>query len=441
MSTANTPLNVCVIGLWHLGTVTAVCLADWGCRVIGVDWDAERIAKLQQGIPPLYEPGLEELVQTNMAEGRLRFTTDIAEAVAASDFVWITYDTPVDEQDEADLTIILETVTALAPHLRAEATVLISSQVPVGTCEELWGMIGEQNAQAAGGIVYIPENLRLGPAIERFRQPDMVVIGCDRAEAGARAELLLGRIDAPKMTVDVRTAEMVKHAINTFLATTISLANELGNLSEKVGADGLAVARAMKLDSRIGKHARVLPGLGFAGGTLARDLKTLKRIGALRGEPTSVIDAVLDVNAAQNSLVVRRLAERYELADCRIGVLGLTYTPNTSTLRRSSSIEMIRELTERGAAVQAFDPKADLSELEPDAPAFTCCEDAYKAAAGCDALVIMTEWPEFRELDFARIAASMRTPLLFDAKNCIEPSQAARSGLDYLGIGRKGGVR
>jgi UDPglucose 6-dehydrogenase len=427
--------TICVVGMWHLGTVTAACLAEWEHQVIGVDPDPARISDLRHGRPPLFEPGLTALIQRNLRAGRLSFTTDLATAVRAADVVWLAFDTPIDEADEPDLGLIYEATLALAPALGPRTLLLISSQLPVGTCERLWAAVQRINPCAEGGIAYLPENLRLGAAIERFQQPDMLVIGADDPEVHRRVQRLLEPIQAPTLTVSLRTAEMVKHAINSFLATSISLANELGNLSDLLGVDGLAVAQALHLDGRIGPRASVAPGLGFAGGTLARDLRALQRVSKALNYRTSVIDAVLTVNAAQRHWPLNRLAQVIDLHSARIGLLGLTSTPHTSTLRRSAAIQLAHDLRRRGAIVKAYDPQADLTELD-EPLIFEHCGDAYSAAEGCDALVIMTAWPEFQTLDFARIRELMRQPYLLDARHLLDPAQLAQLGFSYIAIGR-----
>lgn len=427
--------TICVVGMWHLGTVTAACLAEWQHQVIGVDPDPARISDLRHGRPPLFEPGLTALIQRHCRSGQLSFTTELAAAVKAADYVWVAFDTPVDERNEADLSMIYEAVLSLAPWLRPRTLVLLSSPVPVGTCERLWSAVQRINPCAEGGIAYLPENLRLGSAIERFQQPDMLVIGADSAAMHERVGQLLQPIQAPTLTVSLRTAEMIKHAISSFVATSISLANELGNLSDLLGVDGLAVAQAMQLDSRIGPQAHVAPGLGFTGGALARDLTALQRVSTSLNYRTTVLDAVLAVNAAQRPWLINRLAQALDLRQARVAVLGLTELPHTSTLRHSAAIQLVRDLRRRGALVKVYDPQADLAEL--DGPLiFESCTSAVSAAEGCDALVMMTAWPEFAELDFARLREVMRQPYLLDIRHLLDPLEMAQHGFVYIAAGR-----
>lgn len=428
--------NVCVLGAWHLGSVASVCLADLGYSVTGLDRDAGITDNLSKGISPLFEPGLEELLKANLAAGRLRYTTDLAAALDGARYVWITYDTPVDEQDEVDLSGLVETAREIAPLLESRTTVIVSSQVPVGTCGELAAMIREINPGLEFGMVYTPENLRLGHAIARFKAPAMLVLGADDEAALDRAEALFAVIDAPKLRVSLKTAEMTKHAINAFLATCVGFAGEIALACDAVGADAVQVAAALRLDERIGPKARVSPGPGFSGGTLARDMRILQHLGERHGYETPLIDAVLAVSDRQNRLAVQRLREIFgSLEDRRFGVLGLTYTPNTSTLRRSMSIAVIQELSRSGARVKAYDPKADRDEARQHPECYRV-EDPYEVARGADALLLLTEWPQFQQLDFARIRSLMARPLLIDARNMFSPEAMRSCGFEYVGIGR-----
>jgi len=428
--------RVCVIGLWHLGLVTSACLADLGRTVIGFDSEPQLIEGLRSGRLPLFEPGLGELVGKGIAEERLWFAADPQEALAGARYAIVAYDTTVDERDESDLSQVMAAASLLARHLEDGSTVVISSQVPVGTCERIQATIRHARPSLDFGIAYVPENLRLGQAIERFMKPDMVVIGSEDAATVSSVDRLLEGVDAPRVVVGIRTAEMTKHALNAYLATCISFANEMANLCDEVGADALDVARALHLDRRLGPLAPLRPGLGFAGGTLARDLKTLRKLGQRNGGGTPLIEGVLRVNEQQNRVVVRKLSQLYgSLAGLTVGVLGLTYKPGTSTLRRSVALEIIGELTALGAAVKAHDPRANLEEL-PDTPNFEFCPDPYAVADGSDALVIVTEWPEFRGLDFAALKKSMRNPVLVDAQNMLDANEMAQMGFRYLGVGR-----
>jgi UDPglucose 6-dehydrogenase len=428
--------RVCVIGLWHLGLVTSACLADLGRTVVAFDSDPQLIEGLRNHRLPLFEPGLEELIDRGIVEERLWFTADPQEALAGARYAIIAHDTTVDERDESDLSQVMAAASLLARHLENGSIVIISSQVPVGTCQQIEATIRRGRPLLDFGIAYVPENLRLGQAIERFKKPEMIVIGSDDPAATNAVDELLAGINAPRVVVGIRTAEMTKHALNAFLATCISFANEMANLCDEVGADALDVGRALHLDKRVGPLAPLRPGLGFAGGTLARDLKTLRKIGKRNRSGTPLIEGVLKVNQRQNRVVTRNLRKVYgSLEGLMVGVLGLTYKPGTSTLRRSAALEIIGEQTALGASVKAYDPRANLEEL-PDIPNVEFCPDPRAVAEGSDALVIVTDWPEFRDLDFAAIKKSMKNPVLVDAQNMLDAKEMTQMGFQYIGVGR-----
>ena len=428
--------KVCVIGIWHLGCVVSACLADLGYSVVGVDKDSNKVNNLSSGVPPLFEPGLQELLTKNIKSKRLSYTTDLSHALKDSSYVLITFDTPVDENDEVDLSEIFAISRGLSRYLEDESVIIVSSQVPVGTCEQIKSVIKQSNPSVNFDIAYSPENLRLGQAIEVFKNPDRIVIGADSPVTLDKVEALFDVIPAPKLRMNLRTAEMTKHALNAFLATSVSFANEIANLCDELGADALKVATALRLDTRIGEKARLLPGLGFAGGTLARDLKVLKNLGSKLGCETYLINGVLKVNEQQNRLVVRKLKKVYgSIKGLTIGILGLTYKAGTSTLRRSAALEIIKDLISEGAVVKAHDPKADLAEVQLHKE-FEFSSDPYAVAKGTDALVIVTEWPEFKNLDFDLIKSIMKKPVLIDAKNMLDKEQVVGKGFLYYGVGR-----
>ena len=344
-------MDVCVIGLWHQGIVGAACLADLGCSVVAADHDEGKVNRLNGGRAPLYEPGLDELIAAGLASGRLRFSGDVAGSVVGRPYVLLMFDTPVNDRDESDLSEVLATAGEIAPHLSDGVVLYVTAQVPVGTCDRIAGIIREANPSLQFGIAYSPENLRLGQAIERFRKPPLPVIGADDPATLDRLEPLLAPLGVDWARVDLRTAEMTKHALNAFLATSICFANELGNLCDEVGADGRRVAEVLRLEPRVGSKAMLFPGLGFAGGTLARDMQTLRSLGDRSGLETPMLDGAWESNVRQNRLVVRKLRKAFGgrgLKGVRAAVLGLTYKPDTSTLRRSASLEIIAEMAERG---------------------------------------------------------------------------------------------
>jgi UDPglucose 6-dehydrogenase len=428
--------TVCVVGIWHLGIVNCVGFAEQGYDVVGVELDPAKAASLQGGTPPLFEPGLEELLKKHLASGRLRFTSDIAAAKGAR-WVVIAYDSPVNDKDEVDVGPAVRAARAVAKSLGKDTPLVITSQVPLGTCERIQADVRKRAPGWASGVVYTPENLRLGSAIERFRQPDMIVLGADDARARAAAEELYAPFQTDKPSMDLRSAEMVKHALNTFLATSITFINEIANLADRLGADAVAVGKALKLDKRIGGRALMMPGLGFSGGTLARDVTQLRKFAREHAYKAKLLDAIVSVNEGTFDEVSWKLASRLgKLRGKRIGVLGLTYKPGTSTVRRSPAIKIIRKLTAAGAKCLGYDPAASDEELRPYARVVARASSPEELATGADALVLVTEWPEFRDLDFAALGARMKRRVIVDSKNHLDPARLAAAGFDYQGFGR-----
>jgi UDPglucose 6-dehydrogenase len=429
--------KICIVGLWHLGTVNAGCFAEMGFSVVGVDDDRERVEKLNKGEAPLFEPGLDDLLHAGLKAQRLSFTTDWAKAVGDASHVVVAFDTPVDDNDDVDLSIIFKAAERMGKYLHPGSTVVIHSQVPVGTCDKIRGTIQQALPQRPFGLACVPENLKLGRAIERFRRPAMIVIGADDEPTRQRVESLYVSLPVPKVVMNIRSAEMTKHAINSYLATCVSYINELANLCDLAGADAMKVSSALRMDERVSPHAPLGPGgLGFAGATLARDIRALQGLGRRVGYPTDLFDAVIKVNETQKTIVIRRLTGLYgSLEGLTVGILGLTYKAGTSTLRRSTAIEIARELKAAGATVKAFDPKAAMEELE-DKQLLTVCASPEEVATGGDALVIVTEWPEFKHVDFGSLVGLMRNPVLIDTKNMLDPQIAQSLGFVYLDIGR-----
>lgn len=430
------PETICVVGLWHLGSVIASCWAALGYRVIGLDSAPDVVERLRSGRAPIFEPDLDELLRAGVSEGGLAFTAEVREAVPRADFVFVAFDTPVDADDRLDLAPVEDAIRDLAPHLKENAIVIVSSQVPVGTCARWRREIRQLSGREDVDLVYSPEDLRLGEAIRHYRHPDRIVVGADDEGSRQRVISLFAGIGAPVLAMSLCSAEMAKHAINSLLATSISFINEIANLCEASGADILSVIEALKTDGRIGPRAFLSPGLGFAGGTLARDVQVLREVGGQERVDTLLLDSVLEVNRGRAELVLRRLKDLYGKTDgLVVGVLGLTYKAGTSTLRRSVALEVIQSLADAGVKVQAFDPKADLSGLEQPL-GFTPVGDAYRAAEGAAALVILTEWPEFAQLDFDRIRSAMANPIIVDAKNLLAGLGLGERGFRYMGVGR-----
>ena len=430
------PSKVCIIGTWHLGSVYSACLADLGYLVVGFDKDSKRVENLNKGIPPLFEPELGGLILKNIYLNKLSYTIDIRSAVKGAHFVVVTFDTRVDDNDEIDLSEVYDATSALAGSLESGSIVIISSQVPVGTCEKLKSLIKKKRPALEFDVACVPENLRLGQAINRFMNPERIVIGADNSSTLNKVEAFFSVIKDPKIKMNLRSAEMTKHALNAFLATSISFANEIANICDEVGADSLKVAEALRLDSRIGPKAMLKPGLGFAGGTLARDVKVLQKLGAEVGYETRLINGVFEVNRRQNKIIAGKLQKVYgSIQNLTVCVFGLTYKAGTSTLRRSSSIEIINDLVAGGARIKAYDPKADLSEIQGKLE-FEFCSDPMIAAKESDALIFVTDWPEFRELNFPRLKSLMKKPVIIDAQNMLDAESLINMGFVYLGVGR-----
>ena len=426
--------NIAVIGLWHQGVVGAACLADLGFSVIAGDPNQAVVDGMKNGRLPVFEPGLDALVAKGLASGQLRLADDLSAAVSAADFVCLMFDTPVDDEDKSDLTGIFSVVQAIAAKLTKTAIVCVTAQVPIGTCAQL-SKILDAGAGRKVGIAYSPENLRLGQAIERFKDPALPVIGADDPVVFDRLAALFAPLSKSWRRTDVATAEMLKHALNGFLGVSICFANELGNLCDAVGANGPKIAELLRLEPRVGPKAMLMPGLGFSGGTLARDLITLRSLGDRAEIDTMLLDGAWVSNQAQNRLVVKRLRQFLgDLTGKRICVLGLTYKADTSTLRRSAAVEVVRDLVAAGARVCASDPGAD--PVEVAALSFISFHASpFDAAAGADALVLMTPWSTYRTIDLARLRQAMHGDILFDTARLWSADAGTAAGFRYVGIG------
>ena len=426
---------VATIGLWHLGTVTSACLASVGHRVIGFDHDAILVAELKQGRLPVSEPGLDELTRRGLDAGALKFSSD-PRALADAEIVWITYDTPVDENDVADVEFVIERVAALFPLLRADACVLISSQMPVGSTRRLAEMYARVIPQGKATFAYSPENLRLGKAIDAFLRPDRVVVGTrDAADRGRLTELFKPITDKIEW-MSVESAEMTKHALNAFLATSVAFANEIGTLCERVGADAREVERGLKSETRIGARAYLRPGNAFAGGTLARDIAFLTEIGRAQATPTNLLTAVRTSNDAHKQWAQRALTRALgDLHGKTIALLGLTYKPGTDTLRRSSAVETARALNAQGARVVAFDPA--VKTLPAELARVIELRDAIESALrDADAALIATEWQAFAAIQADDVARWMRQPIVLDAARFLEKNLSNDKRIRYISVGR-----
>jgi UDPglucose 6-dehydrogenase len=426
--------KIATIGLWHLGCVVSAGLASLGHTVRGTDPNSELIRNLQQMKPPVYEPGLPELMAEQANKGRLTFVEAADEALADADFVFVTFDTPVNDNDSSDLSPIEASLEQIARHARQDATIVVMSQVPVGSCDRFSERLHRLAPRASFVVVYQPENLRLGQALSTFFQPDFLVFGAEDRCAAQKAINLYDGIVTKKLVMSRNSAEMTKHMLNAFLATSISFVNEMADLTEVCSADIRDVVSALRLDRRIGPHAFLTPGPGFSGGTLGRDVQTLRRLGARKDKKTLQLDATIAVNDFRVSNMVKKLErECGSLSGLRVGLLGLTYKSGTSTLRRSRALEIARMLLFAGASVRAFDPM--VKENQKETQGIAVCADAYQAVEKADCAIVMTPWPEFQHLDLRRLRQAMRRPVLLDAHNCLDADAARAAGIHYCGVG------
>ncbi len=426
-------MKICVAGLWHLGVVTAACVAAAGHRVVAFDEDESVVAGLTKGVLPVDESGLAELVRQQLAAGSLRFTDQLDQALRDADVAWITYDTPVDENDRADVEYVLARARALVAAADPSTVILISSQLPVGSTRLL-----EQSSRS-GRLAYSPENLRLGDAVAAFTQPDRIVVGIRPGSDRGRIEELLGGFSNRIEWMNVESAELVKHGVNAFLALSIAFANELAGIAERVGADATEVERGLKTESRIGARAYLRAGAAFAGGTLARDVGYLTQIGEHEHAPTQLLRAVRLSNDEHKQWAWRMIESLVGHPGGRldghvIGVWGLAYKQGTDTLRRSSAVELCQELARAGAVVRAHDSAVrvvpdDLSDI------FTLCATPLEAAEGASAVVIETDWSAYREVEPERLVAAMRSPLVVDANGFLLETLGDVSGLHYVRVG------
>lgn len=420
-------MNITVLGLWHLGSVTAACTARHH-SVTGLDFEAPVIAGLHAGRAPLHEPGLDALLASGITHGRLHFSLDAASAVTA-DVVWVCYDTPVDANDQSDTAWVLDRIDRVLPLLRPGTVVLISSQLPVGTCATL--------ARAYPGLhlACSPENLRLGKAIEAFEKPARIIVGVSAEPARRVLETLLTPLGAPLVWMRPESAEMVKHALNSFLALSVAYINEIATLSEAVGADAQEVATGLKSDPRIGARAYLGPGGPFAGGTLARDVVTLSQLGQAQGLPIALIPAIKESNDRHRQWALRKIqAALSGVTQPLVAVLGLAYTPGTNTLRRSAAVELCRQLAAAGVQVRAFDPL--IRTPDADHADLSLSPTVADALRGAHAVALCTEAPEFRDYPWRELLASMARPVVVDANRLIEKAVAGTPSLVYLTVGR-----
>jgi UDPglucose 6-dehydrogenase len=436
-------MNVCVVGTGYVGLVTGACFAEFGVQVVCADKDAAKIAALQKGEIPIYEPGLQDVVERNLRAGRLSFTTDTAEAVRASLVVFIAVSTPAMPDGSTDLSAVEAVAREIGTVIDGYKVIVTKSTVPVGTSSRVRSWVAEEMKRMGESrrfsVASNPEFLREGAAISDFMRPDRVVIGTEDEQAVAILKDLYRPLylnETPIVLTDVPTAELTKYAANALLATKISFINEFANLCERVGADVQAVARAIGLDRRIGPkflHA----GPGFGGSCFPKDTRSVAHFAGQHGERLEVVEAVIRVNQRQRERMVEKIVDALggEAQGKTVGVLGLSFKPETDDMRDAPSIDIIQGMLERGAKVRAFDPEA-MPAARPLLPDITLCEDAYAVCANADALVIITEWNLFRMLDLERVKVLLRSPTIVDLRNVYKPEPVRAAGFHYVGVGR-----
>jgi UDPglucose 6-dehydrogenase len=412
-------------------------LAEMGNQVVCADNDEVKIAGLRRGIPPFFEPGLEELVQRNVAQNNLTFTTSVPEAMHESEVVFIAVDTPVRPDGSADLSSLLNVASQIARSLNGYRVVVQKSTVPVGTGKRLQEMIRESSAGTGGvDLVSMPEFLREGTAIQDFMHPDRIVVGVESPQAQELIEGLLKPMKAPLVLSDIATAELIKYASNAFLSLKISYINAIAGICERVGADVSKVSEGMGLDPRIGRSF-LSAGVGYGGSCLPKDLSAFIRMSDDLGYDFPLLRQVRAINNEQRARLVERTRSALDgLQGKQIGVLGLAYKPDTDDMRDAPSIDVVRLLLEGGAQVKAYDPQAIPTARDIFGDAVTMCRTPYQVAEGADALLLVTEWEEFRNLDMERLHGTMARPLLLDGRNLFEPRLMAEGGWEYHGIGR-----
>jgi UDPglucose 6-dehydrogenase len=429
--------RICVLGGGgYVGLTTGACFADLGNEVVCVDIDEQKIAGLRQGKLPIYEPGLQEMVERNAKVERLRFTTSYSEGLDGAEFAFIAVDTPSGSEGEADLKYVRMAAETIAGKITASLIIVNKSTVPIGTGDWVAEIVQEHiGAGLDFAVVSNPEFLREGSAIVDFLNPDRIVLGSTDRQAAEKVAQLYLSLRAPILVTDLRTAEMIKYASNAYLANRISFINEISSICEQLGADIKEVAVGMGYDKRIG-HSYLDAGVGWGGSCFPKDVKALAHMAAIHGCHPQLLRAVIEINRDQRRRIVQTLRETLgSLHGKTVTILGLAFKPNTDDMREAPAVEIIHLLQNEGTFIKAFDPVA-MGKAREILPDVTFCEDAYEAAEGSDALVIVTDWNEFKHLDMARIKASMAEPVLMDGRNIYEPWRMQKLGFIYRGIGR-----
>ena len=429
--------KICVIGTGYVGLVTGTCFADLGNHVTCLDTDPQRIKGLLNNQMPIYEPGLEQLVRQNVQANRLFFTQDYRVALEGAEYAFIAVGTPSGTDGEADLQYVKSAAESIADLVDSPILVINKSTVPVGTGDWVADVIQRRRAgrPLEFSVVSNPEFLREGSAISDFMNPDRVVLGSEDQNAAKRVAALYQPLRCTIMVTDLRTAEMIKYASNAFLATRISFINEIGNMCEELGADVKEVALGMGLDKRIG-HAFLDAGLGWGGSCFPKDVKALEHMALLHGTQPQLLQAVMEINRNQRRRAVMKLRKALgTLNEKTIGILGLSFKPNTDDIRDSAALEIIHLLKNEGAHIRAYDPQA-MEKAASVLKNVTLCESPYQVAEGADALVLATEWNEFKQIDFGKIKELLNNPVILDGRNLWDADQLKSMGFTYMGVGR-----
>jgi len=428
--------SICVIGVGYVGLVTGACLADLGNHVVCVNRSQQKSDNLKKGILPIFEPGLEEIVRRNYDAGRLDFTTSYDEGLRNAEYVFMAVGTPSGSEGEADLSHIAEAAESVAERLTQPIILVNKSTVPIGTGDWVADIINEhKHNDVAFSVVSNPEFLREGSGVYDFMNPDRIVLGSTSRQAAEKVAELYTPLSAEVIITDLRTAEMIKYASNCFLATKISFVNEMANICEAIGADVKEVARGMGTDKRIGP-AFLNAGMGWGGSCFPKDVKALAHIAATHGSHPQMLRAVMEINSDQRKRVIQKVREMLGSVRGRtVGVLGLSFKPNTDDMRDAPSIEIIHMLQHEGAIVKAYDPVAT-DNARKVLTNVVYCDSPYEVAQDADALILTTEWNEFKQLDMARLLKSMRQPVLYDGRNIYEPEKMRALGFRYRAVGR-----
>ncbi|MEW6129227.1 MAG: UDP-glucose/GDP-mannose dehydrogenase family protein [Acidobacteriota bacterium] len=432
-------MNIAVIGTGYVGLVTGACFADFGNNVICVDKDEAKIGKLKNGELPIFEPGLETIVVKNVKEGRLSFTTNLVDAVEKALVVFVAVGTPPAQDGSADLTQISQVAMEIASAINEYKVIVTKSTVPVGAGAYIKGVIEENKTSSCRfSVAANPEFLREGAAINDFMKPDRIVLGCADEEAIAILKDLyrpLYLIETPFVITNTESAEMIKYASNAFLATKVSFINEIANLCERLGANVQDVSKGMGMDERIGSKF-LHPGPGFGGSCFPKDAKALVALGRSVGYEMRIVNSTIEVNELQKKLAVRKIQERFgDLSGKVVAILGLAFKPDTDDIREAPSLEIIEELMQLGAKVKVYDPVA-MKAASRLLMNVEFAIDEYDAAAGSDAVVVVTEWNQFRSLDIKKLKSLMKSSLMFDYRNIYEPLMMSNAGFEYISLGR-----